>query len=240
MQDARGRTLKGEGFKCAVVVMVVLLTPVAFVVIGLLSANNNPSARESGIPKSDSRVETVESQAPVIPGGRALHVIGVQEGTPAAGVDNSPWWNRCKKDPRVIKDPDLCHSLYAGTSVATDVKVNVSNTEGPLVLAFMAQEHVRWRVKTKKKVKIDKVILAGAHAQEVLGLPPGVPVEIYTREPSPCSECLQSDKYFHSDGRDKKSVSAALSALRGITGLQPSTKQFRQKGKEFAIPNTKR
>lgn len=129
----------------------------------------------------------------------ALHAIGVYEGQLAEGAD-----------------------------AGREVVVNVTDDTRPLVLALMAYEKTLWKISLKEGVRLNKVILAGYHAQSVTGLPTDVPVEAHTYDPSPCDRCLQDPKYFYS-------YDAPPAQLKELTHLDVTSFQGRYQGTEFWI-----
>ena len=164
--------------------------------------------------------------------GSKLHVIGVYEGNPPPGSDNSPWWSKCKGFPKGPADPE-CHRKFAGQYVQKIVKVNVNDVEHPIILALTSYESVLWEIKTANGVVIEKVILAGYNPQDITGIDIKVPREVYTHEASPCKEnCFQGQGYFYS-------YKDSPARLKDITGKDPISFQGAYTGKEFWVPSTR-
>lgn len=111
------------------------------------------------------------------------------------------------------------------------VKVHVSYQIKPIILALMAYEPTLWSVEVADGVIVERVILAGYHAQQLEGIRDGVPTEVYTYDPSPCAACRQDLRYFYAYDRSHP-------RLTEITGKNPSSFQGRYTGKDFAIPPT--
>ena len=162
-----------------------------------------------------------------------LHVIGIYQGETPPGVDDRPWWAKCKDD-RTERAMLECHARYADQATEKEVVVYVSENSKPIVLALTAYDKTHWKVSLKKGVNITKVILGGYHSQRVSGVPEATVIETYTHDPSPCPRCWQSGNYFYSYENPPQQ-------LRSITGLEVSTFQGRYKGSEFSIyPGLKR
>lgn len=160
----------------------------------------------------------------------ALHVIGVYKGTTPAGVDNRSRRENClaAQDTQPRHSHSECQAQFDRGRLEKEVIVNVEDDTRPLVLAFTAYEPTLWKLRLKAHVRLEKVVLAGYHAQRVTGLPPSTPIEAYTYDPSPCTRCWQSDRYFYSADR-------APPQLREITGLEVTSFQGRHEGTRFTI-----
>lgn len=158
----------------------------------------------------------------------ALHVIGVHEGQPRPGSDNRPWWAKCKENPETANSQMACHMRYASERTEKDVRVNISDSSRPIVLALSAYDMTLWTVNLQPGVVLKKVILSGYHSQRIVGTPPDMRVETYTYDPSPCDRCWQGDKNFYSH-------SAVPLELKAITGLDAASFQGRYVGTEFSI-----
>lgn len=182
------------------------------------------------------------SQNPKTPSGPSvLHMIAVHEGEPnkenfekycrkaAPEVDSAP----LSEAPRLRT---LAMTRTSGECVKVnlyrEVKINVSDTSTPLVLALNAYNFVTWIINADRGVVINKVILMGYHTQKITGLPEDVPVETYTYEPSPCPKCWQGN--YRSD-MDYYGVKEPPTALTGVSDLPVSTFQRRYTGGEFSI-----
>jgi len=169
----------------------------------------------------------------------ALHVIGVHEGRippSAVAMFAKKCQNTQKSTPANMAPPspnnavlsDKCGRLRADIGSNREVVVNVTDDTRPIVLALTAYNKTSWKVSLKKGVTLTKVILGGYHSQQVSGIPPKTPIEVYTYEPSPCKQCWQSSKNFYS--YEKPPVE-----LKEITGLEVTSFQGRYSGSEFSI-----
>jgi len=163
----------------------------------------------------------------------ALHVIGVHEGQfdqnafIAKCADNSPGKPVSEAPPR----PQKLRLLSAECSAIRqkrEVAVSVSDNSRPIVLALTAYNQTLWKISLKDGVILQKVILGGYHSQQLNGIPPNIPVEIYTYDASPCAQCWQGSGYFYSYERPPEQ-------LRKITDLDVTSFQGRYTGSEFFI-----
>lgn len=153
-----------------------------------------------------------------------LHVIGIYEGTPAGDHDSEAWWFKCPQ-PATSE----CHRTYTSRRTPKQVKVHVSYQAKPVILALVATEATQWLVDAADGVVIERVILAGYGAQQVEGIRDGIPTDIYTHDPSPCTSCRQDRRYFYDYRRSHP-------RLGEITGRKPSSFQGRYTGIDFVIP----
>ena len=153
-----------------------------------------------------------------------LHVIGVYEGTPASGHDSEAWWLKCPQPAT----PE-CHRRYTSQRTPKQVKVHVASQAAPVILALVATEATQWLVDVADGVVIERVILAGYGAQQLEGLRDGIPTDIYTHEPSPCTSCRQDRRYFYDYRRSHP-------RLAEIAGRNPSSFQGRYTGIDFVVP----
>jgi hypothetical protein len=153
-----------------------------------------------------------------------LHSIGVYEGSDPDD-DGIPWHQKCGN-----KSPLECHSSMSQRKsiIWGQVVVNVSITGKPIILAFSAYDKTKWIVKLKDDVLIEKVILGGYHSQSLEGIPPKVPIEVYTYDSSHCDMCYQGRGYFYS-------YTGVPKQLKEITGLSATSWQGKYRGEEFSI-----
>ena len=168
----------------------------------------------------------------------ALHVIGVYEGQTPPGSDNSQGVDPRIKNLRVIPpttasdSPGVIYTRRAPVASSShpekEVIVKISDDTEPIVLVLTAYDKTLWKLSIGEGVRITKVILGGYHSQRVTGLPPGMPIEVYTHEPSPCDNCWQSPEYFYSYKTPPKE-------LKKITDLPVTSFQGKYTGSEFSI-----
>lgn len=169
----------------------------------------------------------------------ALHVIGVQEGRippSAVSMFAKECQNTQKSAPVGMAPPapnspflsDKCGKLSADIGNRKEVIVNVTDGTRPIVLALTAYNKTSWKVSLTKGVTLTKVILGGYHSQQISGIPPKTPIEVYTYDPSPCKQCWQGSKFFYSYEKPPEE-------LKEITGLEVTSFQGRYSGSEFSI-----
>lgn len=173
-----------------------------------------------------------------LPPGTEVHVVGVYKGVLPGGKKDTPWWAKCqgdKSDPSAMQD---CHARFAGQRSTGIVNVGVARTGVPVALVLMSYEPVTWQLEVSPITRLNKVILAGYHGQDVAGLPSGVAVEARTYEPSPCSECTRQSGYFYAYRSGSREYEKAIKAIEGITGLGPTSFQGVYQSGRFAINDT--
>ena len=112
---------------------------------------------------------------------------------------------------------------------AKEVVVNVTDDTKPIVLALTAYDRTVWKLNLKDGVKLQRIILAGYHAQSVIGLPSSTPIEVFSYDPSPCERCWQGPYVIRS------SYQEPAVELNKITGLDVTSYQGRYQGVEFNI-----
>lgn len=162
----------------------------------------------------------------------ALHVIGVQEGQ----FDQNAFNSKCAdKSPGTSFDkapPPLSPRQLSAECTAIlqtkEVAVSVTDDSRPIVLALTAYNKTLWKIAVKEGVILQKVIIGGYHSQQIFGLPPDIPVEVYTYDASPCPQCWQGSEHFYSYEHPPEQ-------LRKITGLDVTSFQGRYTGSEFFI-----
>lgn len=168
----------------------------------------------------------------------ALHVIGIHEAADQSrkkDAERDACMAKAIGNPaKLAEEPPDFGPVIACASVAMQhaegtVEVEITDKSGPLVLALTAYEPTLWKISKKRGVRIQKLILAGYHAQRAEGLDDDTPIEIFSHESSaPCDQCVQHSDYFHS-------YEQAPAELYGLTGLDPVSFQGSYKGDEFLI-----
>lgn len=163
----------------------------------------------------------------------ALHVIGVHEGQ----YDQVTFMEKCADRKAGVSATEMapvpkpvrmlspeCTAIRQNREVV----VNISDNSQPIVLALTAYNKTHWKVLLENGVRLQKVILAGYHSQQVSGIPSDVPIEAYTYDPSPCKQCWQGTQHFYSH-------ETPAPQLTQITGLKVTSFQGRYTGSEFSI-----
>ena len=188
----------------------------------------------SGVSSSDATFDVAISQtANTFPSGTELHVIGIYEGEPPQGQVDKPWWSKCP--PGNEQSAMLeCHQKYAGQHTQYTVTVNISRT-APIVLALMSYDPVKWNIVMSRGVNIQKVILSGYHRQDITGISSRTPVDVYTYDTSPCTNCTRQSGAFYAYDKNSKEYTKATQKLETITGLKPSSFQGSYKSNLFSI-----
>lgn len=92
-------------------------------------------------------------------------------------------------------------------------KVQVEIKDRPVVLAMCAMKSVRWELMVGEGVRLQRIILMGSEAQEVVGAPMGVPVERHDKG-SPGSSPPYI--YAYKEGEKYTQVQDALLTLTGL------------------------
>lgn len=128
--------------------------------------------------------------------------------------------------------PPALHTIGIYEPGAREVVVNITDDTTPIVLALNAYERTTWKVNLKEGVKLTRVILAGYHAQQINGLPAGMPIEVYTYYPSPCPTCWQGIYSGFSAGAAYNEPDPKIEA---IAGLKATSFQGGYRRSEFAI-----
>ncbi|MDD2463356.1 MAG: hypothetical protein PHI97_05110 [Desulfobulbus sp.] len=172
--------------------------------------------------------------AELFPPQTELHIIGVYEGAPPAGAENKPWWANCTDQEGQIIDKAACHRKYASQRVPREVTVYIHH-QTPVVLALMSYEPVIWDIRGEETSKVQKVILAGYHDQDIKGLEANTPVDVYTYEASSCRNCRRQSGYFYAYRNEGREYESALRQLKTITGLSPSSFQGSYKANYFSL-----
>lgn len=166
----------------------------------------------------------------------ALHVVSIQRGSYPPGTDTRPWWAKCKDDPSIPEAE--CHARYASLRTTGQTAVAVTYTAAPVVLALLGSDPVEWTIDVAPGVVLEKVILAGQYRQELKGLPPGVPVEVYNRESYGCETCTQVGPGFHGHDPNSGEYRQAMQRLRTIAGRLPASLQASVEGNRFTVSAT--
>ena len=215
-----------------IIIGIIIVAQIAHTTISFNKTNNAPPQATSGsgqttdTPNHD-RERTAYPQ---------LHVVGVEKGLPADGVEAPVWWQKCINEG-IDPGSAVCYGKYADVQEQGVVNVKVTRTGGPLILAFMASEPTTWKMSVQTGVTIEKIILGGSAAQKIEGKPSTVPLSIYTSDPSPCNDCYQGDGYFYGYEEDGNLLEA-FQRLREITGKTPLSFQGRSQGDSFVISDT--
>ncbi len=165
--------------------------------------------------------------------GTELHAIGIYEAAPPAGQSDKPWWSNC---PPGLEQSAMieCHRKYAGKHTQHTVTVNISRTS-PMVLALMSYNPVKWNVVKSRGTNIQKVILSGYHGQDITGISSHIPVDVYTYDMSPCTNCTRQSGYFYAYKKNSREYQKAAQKLESLTGLKPSSFQGIYKSNLFSI-----
>jgi hypothetical protein len=166
-----------------------------------------------------------------------LHVIGVYQGEPEEGQEQPPWWSHCiqfKDDPTAMME---CQKKYTGVKPRHKLKVKITYTKSPIVLALMAYTRVLWDIDIYPGVQIEGVIIGGYHSQKILGVPTNIPIIAYTHDTSEDDNFIRGEGYFFAY-KDGSGLSEAARKLKQITGKDISSFQGKYKSKTFVINNT--
>jgi hypothetical protein len=157
-----------------------------------------------------------------------LHVVSIQRGSYPPGTDDRPWWAKCKDDPSISESE--CHKKFASLQTKGQTEVAVTYTAAPVILALLGSDPVEWTIDVAPGVVLQKVILAGQYRQELKGLPPRVPVEVYNRESYGCETCTQAGPGFHGHDPNTGEYRQAMQRLRTVAGPAPCipSGQFRR------------
>lgn len=157
-----------------------------------------------------------------------MHVIGIYKGAPPAGESDAPWWSKCGSLSHIE-----CHRKYAGKHTRHTVEVHIERNK-PVVLSLMAYEPVTWNIHGGN-TDIETIILGGYYGQEVIGISEAIPVKSYAYKSSACKQCTNHSESFYAYKRDTKKYQAAVSKLRKITGLTPTSFQGSYQANSFHI-----
>jgi hypothetical protein len=113
------------------------------------------------------------------------------------------------------------------------VEVEVRNTSRPIVLVLTSYYSVDWHVKLADGARIKKAILSGCFAQEIRGLPAGIPVENWA--------CISNDGsrrkegWFWASNWNTPQWREMVRRLNKITGLPVASFQEKSAGDSFII-----
>lgn len=169
----------------------------------------------------------------------SLHAMGVYKGEDPSGKKEESWWTKCGhiqgNNSEKLVD---CQKKYASQQLKQHtIKVSVSYSKTPVVLALMAFEPVLWDISTTSpEVQIEGVILAGFHGQDVTGVSHDIPVAAFTYESPKCKNCQRGIGHFYAYDNGKQYQKAA-SQLLEITGKDISSFQAANKAHYFALNN---
>lgn len=211
---------------------------------------NEPAAAESApatatsapAPVAADRTPTADaaSTAPAAAGAAPagsqgeLHVIGIGHGAYAPGADTRPWWAKCKDDPGMSEKD--CHARYAGKREPSFAKLSVSYDRAPVILALLGSDPVTWDVHVAPGVDLERVILAGSYRQEVKGIPPGVPIEVYGGSDAfACESCTRAGSGFYAYDVGSGDYGRAMQRLGAITGRKPASVQLAREGGDYFL-----
>jgi hypothetical protein len=235
---------------CLASAMVVLLGPWnRHIPISASSATYNPAINtnpntKSAIPNRlvgfhDTTFDVPATQLPIsFPPGTELHVIGVYEGTQLNSQQDQPWWAKCKGD---ISDPQVgieCHKNHVYQHNEKNVAVTITKSIAPIVLALMAYEPVKWKVIITPETNIQKIILSGYHGQDIEGVKATTPVEVYSNQSSPCTNCIRKADSFFAYKEGSPELGKVIDKLKEITGLNPTSFQGAYRSDRFFITNS--
>lgn len=116
--------------------------------------------------------------------------------------------------------------------VRNEVAVDISDDSRPLILSLSAYEKTHWTLKVQEGVKIEKILLSGYHVQTISGMAPDVPIEVYTYDASPCSQCTRGNGFFFSYDYPHKRIEE-------LTDQPVNTFQGSYVGNRFSITEIK-
>ena len=95
--------------------------------------------------------------------------------------------------------------------------VEVTPQPAPVILVLTSYNSMSWAVQAAEGVKVERIILGGYHKQSIKEPPAGVPVETYSYDEKKGS--------LYTDGGDTERHRLAISQIKKITGLAPTTFQ---------------
>lgn len=227
-----GRTVACRTHSLLKVLVLALVSPVV-----LLTGCDSPSppSKEGPTAAAVPADAPARSAKPAAPPGE-LHVVSIQRGSYPPGTDDRPWWAKCKDDPS-MSDSE-CHKKFASLRTKGQTEVAVTYTAAPVVLALLGSDPVEWTIDVAPGVVLQKVILAGQYRQELKGLPPRVPVEVYNRESYGCETCTQAGPGFHGYDPNSGEYRQAMQRLRTVAGQLPASLQASAEGNRFTVSAT--
>lgn len=136
--------------------------------IKILSSVGNHSINHSVTTKTSpkvSRVKTKEKQPPTklsFSKKSELHVVGVYEG----------------------KRKKLSRQNSIQSRRQNTIKVNIPNSNKPVILALTAYDPVHWEINSRNKRNIEHIILSGYHDQTISGISSDIPLSDLQRNTS--------------------------------------------------------
>lgn len=111
------------------------------------------------------------------------------------------------------------------------IKVRVSASEKPQVLALVSQSMHEWRLIVDKQAHLEKVVVATPTVVWLEGVPEGVKIE-YLPKQKMCSYPYTWEEIYNPDNEFR----TLLGALKKVTGLETSSFQGAILGREFVLP----
>jgi predicted esterase len=118
---------------------------------------------------------------------------------------------------------------FSGGEVAIDVR----HTARPVVLALTSYYPVTWRVRPAPGARVEKVVVSGYFAQELVGLPPGVPV--VNRSYFPDDGSRRAGGWFYAYKWNSSQYREVVRRLNEMTGLPVASFQEAYEGTAFVI-----
>ena len=107
-----------------------------------------------------------------------------------------------------------------GTRPVGAAAVEVRTTGRPVVLVLCAYEPVKWDLAVTAGARLQKVILAGYYAQQVVGVPDGVPVVDQSNQG-------RSQRWFHAHSRTDNDYPRMMRTAQELAGHPVATFQGR-------------
>jgi len=162
-----------------------------------------------------------------------------------AGDNNqSPQVSEPKSAPRSVSDqrkqpPNAemhvigVYESKAGRGEKGRVDVEVRRTEKPVVLVMTSYFPVEWTVKLADGARLSQVITSGYNAQEVVGVPAGVP--IINRSYFPDDGSRSQDGWFWANEFNTLRWREMVRRLNELTGIPVATFQSANSGESFVI-----
>lgn len=122
---------------------------------------------------------------------------------------------RCPVGPPKHSEP-VVHAVgvYSQSNAAKPVRVQVTDTSGPIVLVLSGYSSIMWKVELSEDVQIDFVICTGYEQQQVIQLPDGIPVFSF-------SYSNGSEQYAYAYGDDRSQWKSLESFVAQQTGGLP-------------------
>lgn len=209
---------------------------------------STPAQAQAQAPAFAARAQSLARQSPrdagfdraVTVGGETfasdveMHVIGVY-GPAMSGSQATDWVQACKPVMGTALMIDCRRRFEAGRPESRTITVEVERSAAPLVLVLMAYEAVNWKVVVRPGIDLRKVIVSGYSGPDIQGVPNGVPVDVYSYEASPCGNCSRQSGTFWAYDVSKPEYTSAMTRLKAITGLTPTSFQSGYKGSRFTI-----